>query len=94
MYELRSVTGVVIWSGNSVIDPMSVLPDNKVKFLTDHFLLPSSTPKGSYGLYLVIRDPQGFRQPLPLAISGRNADGSYLIRNNITIGISDGAGKK
>jgi hypothetical protein len=94
MYELRNATGVVIWSGNSVIDPMSVLPDNKVKFLTDHFVLPSSTPKGSYGLYLVIRDPQGFRQPLPLAISGRNTDGSYLIRNNISIGISDGAGKK
>jgi hypothetical protein len=45
-------------------------------------------------MFLIVRDPQGYRQPLPLAISGRNADGSYLIRSNIIIGISDNTGKK
>jgi hypothetical protein len=93
IFELRNMAGVVIWSGNSVFDPASVLPYNKAKATTDHFNLPSSLPKGNYSLYLIVRDPQGYRQPFPVAISGRNTDGSYLIRNNILIGISDSTGK-
>jgi len=94
IYELRSAAGVVIWTGNSVFDPAARLLYDKLNSVTDHFLLPASIPKGNYSLYLIIRDPQGYRQPLPLAISGRNTDGSYLIRSNILIGISDSAGKK
>jgi hypothetical protein len=94
VYDLRNAAGVVIWSGNSTFDPASSLPYNKVNSATDQFLLPSSVPKGNYSLYLIVRDPQGYRQPLPLAIAGRNADGSYLIRSNILTGISDSAGKK
>ena len=93
-YELRNAAGVVIWSDASVFDPASILPHDKLNSATDHFLLPSSVTKGNYSLYLIVRDPQGYRQPLPLAISGRNADGSYLIRSNILIGNSDNAGKK
>jgi hypothetical protein len=94
VYELRSAAGLVIWSGNSVIDPVSVLPNNKVYSVVDHFILPTSVPKGNYSLYLIVRDPQGYRQPLPLAISGRNSVGSYLMRSNILIGPSDSSGKK
>ena len=94
VYELRSAAGLVIWSGNSVIDPASVLPNNKVYSADDHFILPTSVPKGNYSLYLIVRDPQGYRQPLPLAISGRNSVGSYLMRSNILIGPSDSSGKK
>lgn len=43
--------------------------------VTDTF---SSIPAGS--LYVVIKDPKGFRTPLPLAISGRQSDGSYLLK--------------
>jgi hypothetical protein len=93
-YELRNAAGVVIWSDASVFDPASILPHDKLNSATDHFLLPSSVTKGNYSLYLIVRDPKGYRQPLPLAISGRNADGSYLIRSNILIGNSDNAGKK
>jgi hypothetical protein len=94
IYELRNVTGAVIWSGNSAFDPAAILPYNKVNTATDHFVLPASVPKGNYNMYLIIRDPLGYRQPLPLAILGRNADGSYLIRSNILIGNSDKAAKK
>jgi hypothetical protein len=94
IYELINAAGVVVWTGNSVFDPASRLPYDKLNSVTDHFLLPASVPKGNYSLYLIVRDPQGYRQPLPLAISGRNTDGSYLIRSNILIGISDSAGKK
>jgi hypothetical protein len=93
-YELKNTAGVVVWSDTSVFDPASILPYDKLSSATDHFVLPSSVPKGNYSLYLIVRDPQGYRQPLPLAISGRTADGSYLIRSNILIGISDNAGKK
>ncbi len=94
IYELRNATGLVVWSGKSVFNPASVLPNSKLNPITDHFVLPSSVPKGVYSLFLIIRDPLEYRQPLPLAISGRNTDGSYLIRGNIPIGISDSAGKK
>jgi hypothetical protein len=29
---------------------------------------------------MIIKDPVGYREPLPLAITGRNSDGSYLIK--------------
>jgi hypothetical protein len=28
---------------------------------------------------LVVRDPKGYRDPLPLAMTGRRADGGYLL---------------
>ena len=93
VFELRNAAGVVIWSGNSVFDPASILPYSKANSVTDRFNLPPAIPRGNYSLNLIVRDPREYRQPLPLAISGRNADGSYLIRNNIIIGISDGTGK-
>ena len=94
IYELRNTAGLVIWSGNSAVDPASILPYDKVKSVNDHFILPASVPKGKYSLYLIVRDQKEYRQPLPLAISGRNADGSYQIRSNILIGISESVGKK
>lgn len=89
IYELRNSAGVVIWYGNSVFNPASVMPYDKPNSTTDHFNLPPSLQKGNVSLYLIVRDPKGYRQPLPLAISGRNTDGSYLIRDNITIGANE-----
>ncbi len=94
VYELRNAAGIVIWSGNSVFDPATILPNNRVNSATDHFLLPPSVPEGNYSFYIIVRDPHGYRQPLPLAIAGRNVDGSYLIRSNILIGNTNRAGKK
>jgi hypothetical protein len=94
IYELRNAAGAVIWSGTSASDPRNFLPNEKVKSIIDHFELPPTVPKGSCSLYLIVRDPQGYRQPLPLAISGRNADGTYLVRSNIQIGISETQRKK
>ena len=36
-------------------------------------------PAGRYKLNVVIRDPANYRAPLPLAINGRNTDGSYTL---------------
>ena len=35
-------------------------------------------PKGD-SVRLVVKDPNGFRKPLPLAILGRGTDGSYPV---------------
>jgi hypothetical protein len=41
----------------------------------------SGVAAGTYGLYIIVKDVNGYRTPLTLNITGRQADGSYLIRN-------------
>lgn len=53
--------------------------------VTDTFTMPSNVPNGSYKLDVVLKDPAGYRAPLPLAITGRQGDGSYPL-GNITVG--------
>lgn len=47
-----------------------------------------TVPAGTADLYVRVVDPVGFRIPMPLFITGRDATGSYLIRSNITIAAS------
>jgi hypothetical protein len=55
------------------------LPETSGRIVNDSFILPSSLVSGYYSLSVVIKDPTNYRKPLPLAILGRAADGSYLI---------------
>jgi len=34
---------------------------------------------GSYSLYVIVKDPLGYRKPLPLANKNRQTDGSYKV---------------
>ncbi len=77
-YELRNGSNVTVWSGISGFRPYLFLPGDSV--VTDQFVLPGSVPAGSYSLKLVIRDSTGFRPPIQIAITGRAADGSYLLK--------------
>jgi hypothetical protein len=61
------------------------IPQPDFTSVTDEFVLPKDLLAGNYNLNLIIKDPTGYRQPLPLAIKGRNVDGSYTLK---TIGIS------
>lgn len=36
-------------------------------------------PAGTYELRVIIKDPTNYRAPLPLALNGRNSDGSYTL---------------
>jgi hypothetical protein len=74
--ELRKDSSI-IWSGVSSFNPRLFLPGRLITH--DSFIIPASVPAGDYSLYLVIKDPSGYRKPLPLAIKGRNKDGSYLL---------------
>ncbi len=86
VYELRNSSGGVVWTGNSSFKPKLFLPSTSPTAVSQNFTLPATVSSGTYSLYLIIRDPNNYKNPLPLAISGRNADGSYLLRNNITVG--------
>jgi hypothetical protein len=86
VFELRNGSGTVVWSGNSAFQLKRFWQDNLAHNAEsiDNFTLPSNITSGNYSLYLIIKDPLGYRKPLPLAITGRNSDGSYLLKN-ITI---------
>lgn len=87
VFELRNGSNNVVWSGNSSFSPgrkgstLPLLPSSQAKQVTDYFTLPSNIPQGDYRLCLVIKDPSNYRAPFPLAIQGRNTDGSYTLKN-------------
>jgi hypothetical protein len=89
-FELRNSNNAVVWTGTSSFNPKLFLPSGSPTAISDNFTLPSTVPQGTYGMYLIIRDPVGFRKPLPLGITGVNSDGSYLLRSNITVGAGTG----
>jgi ribosomal protein L14 len=85
VFELRKSDGTVVWTGNSSFIPKLFLPQALPTIASDNFTL-SAVAAGTYSMYLIVRDPANYKAPLPLAVTGRNADGSYLLRSNITIG--------
>ncbi|HVY74662.1 MAG TPA: PKD domain-containing protein, partial [Puia sp.] len=88
VYELRDGSGKVVWTGNSAFAPKLFLPGSASP-ASDNFTL-GSVAAGTYSMYLIVRDPTAYKKPLPLAITGRNSDGSYLLRSNITVGAGNG----
>lgn len=83
VFELRNSSNATVWSGNSSFKLKLFLPEASSREITDNFTLPAIAA-GTYKLVLVIKDPAGYRQPYPLAITGRNSDGSYNL-NTVTI---------
>jgi hypothetical protein len=80
VYELRASDGSVAWSGTSTFSPRLFLPQDTATEIRDDLALPDSIAAGSYDLVVVVRDPTGFRAPLPLANAARGTDGSYFLR--------------
>lgn len=89
-FELRSSTNAVVWTGTSSFNPKLFLPSGSSTANSDNFTLPSTVAAGTYSMYLIIKDPVGYRKPLPLGITGVNSDGSYLLRSNINVGTGSG----
>lgn len=83
-YELQNqTTKAVVWSGNSRHQLKGWLPAANATVVTDNFTVPAGLPTATYQLVLKIRDRDNYRDPLPLAIRGRQTDGSYILRTNI-----------
>ncbi len=71
----NTATNVVGWEGMSSFSPSMFLPGTKA--VSDLFAV--QVPTGTYILSMKIVDPIGYRKPLSLAISGQQADGSYIL---------------
>ncbi len=84
-YELRNTAGTAVWTGVSSLKLKLFQPLATATIVQDNFTLPSTVPAGNYSIVMVVKDPNNYRYPLPIAIRGRNADGSYLLRN-VTVG--------
>ena len=83
-YELQNqTTKAVVWSGNSRHQLKGWLPAATATVVTDNFTVPAGLPTATYQLVLKIKDRVNYRDPLPLAIRGRQTDGSYILRTNI-----------
>ncbi|MGZ8518518.1 MAG: DUF4832 domain-containing protein, partial [Chitinophagaceae bacterium] len=85
VFELKDSAGNVVWTDKSQFKPKLFLPQDTSTAITDHFTLPGNIRSGNYDLSLIVKDPKGYRSPLPLAITGRKDDGRYIIK---TINIS------
>ena len=71
--EVRNGT-TVVWSGMSSFKPKLFLPGTKSVATT-----LGSIAAGTYSLYVIVKDPLGYRKPLVLANKNRQADGSYKV---------------
>lgn len=81
MLRLKNSSGAVVWSGRSSHVMRLFLPASTDTVVTDTFVLPTSVPTGQYSLSLSIDDPKNYRSPMPIAIQGRQANGSYDLGN-------------
>ena len=79
VYQLKNFSGSVVWTGSSSMILKLFLPETSDRIVNDAFVIPSTLASGYYSLSVVIKDPTNYRKPLPLAILGRAADGSYLL---------------
>lgn len=81
-YQLSDLrTNSIVLETKSSFSPTLLLPSDTATPHTDILTIPADIPAGHYNLRLIIRDPLGYRSPLPLAIQGRQPDGSYDIRS-------------
>ncbi|MEJ0101263.1 MAG: DUF4832 domain-containing protein [Bacteroidota bacterium] len=64
----------VVWSGVSSFKPKLFLPGT-----TSVNTTIGSVSSGTYSLYVIVKDPLGYRKPLPLANKNRLTDGSYKV---------------
>lgn len=81
-FELRNASNQAVWTGTSRMNLRSLLPGTQV--ITDQLSM-NGVAAGTYSLVMIIRDPNGYRQPFPLGQYGRQSDGSYVLRSSMTV---------
>lgn len=83
IYELRnSTTNAVVWRDTSDFMPKTLLPGTRT--VNENFTL-STVPAGTYRMHLIVKDSVNYVNPMQVMINGRQSDGSYIIRSNITV---------
>lgn len=71
-FELVDSTGKVAFMAVSSFKLRLFLPQSSATVATDTLNVPASVPAGTYSLRFTVKDPTGYRNPLPLAINGTN----------------------
>jgi hypothetical protein len=95
MLQLRaSGSEELAWEGRLNLELRALLPttkDTEAELGANSSSLRIDRPlaPGAYDLFVVVRDPDAYREPLALAIEGRLDDGSYRL-GAITIGQGSG----
>lgn len=79
VFELVYPSGGIAWSSSSSFKPKLFLPQASPTPITDNF--PVNLPSGIYTLRMIVKENSGYRQPMPLQITGRQANGSYNLTN-------------
>jgi len=68
----------------SSFNPRYFQPSGAAVTKTDVFGIPA-IPVGTYGLYVIVKDPLNYLPAMPLAITPQQSDGSYFL-GNLTLG--------
>lgn len=85
IYELRKTSDQsVVWRDTSKFKPYLFLPQATDSVFNDNFLL-TGVPASTCDLHVWIKDTFGYMLPYPLANTGRQTDGSYILRASIPI---------
>jgi hypothetical protein len=85
-YEIRNKSNQLVYSSPSSHNLKLWYPgENVSQVVNDTIQIPTNIPTGLYDVNLIIKDPTGYRNPLPLAIRNRQADGSYRLFTDVTI---------
>lgn len=85
IYELRRTSDqVVMWRDTSKFKLRLFLPQQSDSIFVDNFLLTGVTAS-TCDLHIWIKDSVGYRPAMPLAITGRQSDGSYILKAGLVI---------
>lgn len=86
LFQLKDIkTDTTIWEGKSIFKLRGFLPEKTAMKVTDKLIIPASIVSGNYRLVLKVRDPANYRLPFPIAIKGGRPDGSYLLKEVMTV---------
>lgn len=82
-FEVRNQAGSLMAGPfTSTYDPYLHTKEQGVDSVTDAFGRPAIAA-GTYQLRLIVRDPNNYLEPLQLAMTGRQSDGSYILTNSL-----------
>lgn len=84
---IKNSGGTTVFTGNTTFQVKGFdLTGGTPQIISTNLTLPGSvTPGTGYNAYVRLVDPLNYAQPFYLGITPREADGSYLIRPNITV---------
>lgn len=78
-YQVTTAAGTVAWSDNSTFKPRLFLPLPAATTVVENFAFANTLQPGTYSLNIIVKDPNNYRDPLPLSIKGRTAQGAYKL---------------